>query len=197
MNTDASTPLSQWVGSQAWWADTANAPNPLNHRNHFVDDDHNVSTVDSQQGVLPAVGADTWIPPQERQQQRETYRDPRRMFGDLPNSSCDARLLGDPVERELGRRAADAGSTTTAVPRHGEVERTRATAVDTRWEAGLHTAESGKQDQDPMKEECEQLRHQLASLARERDRYVRKVDEGRSGCLQRVFKGVSVEEAYE
>lgn len=94
------------------------------------------------------------------------------MFGDLPNSSLDPDLLGDPIQRELERRAAEAD----AIQREpaGAIiatgPRTVTFADSTRQQPGAGPSGNGTNSHEFWQIECSRLEGQIAGLAREKER---------------------------
>lgn len=162
VDTDASTPLSQWNAPRPWWigADASGTGN------YGTDgrDSIQVETRDNDRLDQPCSGAEAGGGlPQDRRS-----RDPRKIFGDLPNSSYDTGLLGDPITRELEQREANRRRPTagpdartwfdTGHTMSGSVPRRR--SVDNR-----------RTDQVFWREEFNRLEDQLTTLSLERERF--------------------------
>lgn len=102
------------------------------------------------------------------------HRDPRSLFGDLPNSSFNPDLLGDPIQRELELRVAEADSlqrspaaVAVAAAASGPLTVTFADTARPRSDdfGGNFTDVHGF-----WRDECGRLQGQIANLARERER---------------------------
>lgn len=133
---------------------------------------------------MSAAAADTteealYLPVQQQTQQQQyaANPDPRSMFGDLPNSSLDRTLLGDPIQRELDLRSAAKKSTTVVV--HGSsannrndssaLSETRRVRVNTAATGATSSVEISADDAVFWKEECRRLQRRLSSVDDERD----------------------------
>ena len=117
-----STPPSEWIAPPSWWVGADLAGGQGDHHNRANDGgtgSRNHEQREEQKKLLRASNdghrqrASTLvsfepeenrvrIPPEK--QPGVVGRDPRSMFGDLPNSSFDTDLLGDPIRRELDQR---------------------------------------------------------------------------------------------
>lgn len=161
---EASTPPPQWTAPQPWWAgmDSDRENNESGGRHGEVqsnsnrwDQDQPISTNDTTEGL---------------RQPMRVGRNPRSIFGDLPNSSYNADILADPIQRELERREVEqqrpsvAGAVTWS-----NIERVNASVE---MSGGSELGGHGENNIDFWREECVRLHSQLASLARERERCV-------------------------
>lgn len=119
--TGGSTPRSEWIAPPAWWAgvDPAGGQGDHHNREDYVGrsgrshgqqkEQKELSSQASSNGRRQYVSTVASFEPENRvqvpfQRERVVGRDPRKMFGDLPNSSFDINLLGDPIKRELDQR---------------------------------------------------------------------------------------------
>lgn len=156
--------MSQDVAPQSWWAGV----DAINSRQNTTDGrGHN------QFKSATAAGTEEARMPvnQQAQQQYAGIRDPRAMFGDLPNSSLDVNLLGDPIRRELELHSAAINTVQrrpSAKNRKGRsLSETRRVSVNT-----AATAAATVEIADVAgfwKEECRRLQRRLSSLDDERD----------------------------
>lgn len=129
-----STPPSEWIAPPSWWVG-AELARGQGDRHNTADDggtgSRNHEQREEQKKLLQASNdghrqrASTLVSfepdenslriPPERQR-GVVGGDPRSMFGDLPNSSFDTALLGDPIKRELDQRGElSAGNTISLV----------------------------------------------------------------------------------
>lgn len=171
---DTSTPTSHWVAPHVWWADT---------------DDNIEVNLNSAISPLPPPWDNTRRPssqavvgngPSPRLQ--HMHRDPRGIFGDLPNSSFNGALT-DPVERELRRRSAAVQEREATTPVSSDPPKQKINEDGITFDveqqvgegAGVVTARTGTAvdvvDIGSWREECHRLQGELANLARQRDRW--------------------------
>lgn len=152
-NAGSGTPTTRWA-PQSWWVgDDARSEDGYASDRHPMQLPPAVSGSQRRRSQLSAVDPDTVR--DQIQQQGMPYRDPRSMFGDLPNSSFNPDSLGDPIQRELELRAAE-----SAAVRRPLADAPAVTFADT------------SRPRSPMfwRDECGRLQDQLASLVRERER---------------------------
>lgn len=162
-NAGGATPTSQWA-PQSWWVGDGERS-----KDGYTSDHHLLhlppATIGSQRrrSQLSAVDPDT--DEGQIQQQHVPYRDPRSMFGDLPNSSFNPESLDDPIQRELKLRGAESA----AVQRSPTV----APAVTFADISRQSSAEPRSGDRASLifwRDEYRRLQGQLASLAKDRER---------------------------
>lgn len=101
-------------------------------------------------------------------------RDPRSLFGDLPNSSLNPDLLGDPIQRELELHPAGSGASqrnpTAAAAAAGGPLTTVAFADTARPHRDGFFGGNSTDIHGFWRDECGRLQGQIANLARERER---------------------------
>lgn len=171
---DISTPTSRWVAPHVLWAGTDdNVEVKLNSATSATPPLWDANT--RRQSSQSVVGDG---PPRPL---KHTARDPRSLFGDLPNSSYDG-VLTDPIERELRRRSAavQEHEATAPVSSDPPQQKTNEDTITLDVEqqvdegAGVVTARTGPAVDDVgaafWMEECRRLQGELANLARQRDR---------------------------
>ena len=193
-DTGGSTPCSQWIGPPSWWAGAENAEVQANR----VDADGGGRSGDhhqqEQEDLLALQANNTGHQPlastppasfapenrllPQRQQRISRGGDPRSMFGDLPNSSFDTELLGDPIRRyrELDhqREAAvrlrpSTAAAAAAAAAAGDVNPTL--TPNATGEAGpSQRAGLSGNNEEFWRRECSRLQDRLESLTKERER---------------------------
>lgn len=158
-NAGGGTPTTQWA-PQSWWVgDDARS------EDGYANDGHQLQLSRRRRSQLSGVDADT-DQGRLQQQQGAPYRDPRSMFGDLPNSSFNPEVLGDPIQRELELRAAEA-----AAVRRSPADATAAvTFADISRQPSPELGSGDGATHVFWRDECARLQGQLASLAREKER---------------------------
>lgn len=168
---EGSTPTSQWAPPQSWWVG-----------NDARSDDGNAD--DLHQPYLPSGSRNgrrrsrlTFTAEAGSTGEGVPHRDPRSLFGDLPNSSLDPDSLGDPIQRELELRAAGAGSlqrglTAAVVPTEGPAGPLTVTFADSARPRSDNFRGNGNSTDVHgfWRDECGRLQGQIASLDRERER---------------------------
>lgn len=148
------TPTTQWAPHSWWVGDDARSEDGIPSDHHPLQLPPATSDSQRRRSQLAAGDADT-VP----------HRDPRSIFGDLPNSSFNPDSLGDPIQRELQLRAMEPAA----------VQTSPAPAVTFANISMQPSAEFESGDRVSLtywREECGRLQDQLASLAREKERYV-------------------------
>lgn len=163
--SERSTPTSQWATPQSWWVgDDARSEdgNANDHRQpHFPSSSRNGRR--RSRLVFTAETGSTG--------EGAPIRDPRSLFGDLPNSSLNPDSLGDPVQRELELRAAGAGSLQLSPsPAAAATGPLTVTFADFARPYGDSSRGNGTHAHGFWREECGRLQGQIASLDRERER---------------------------
>lgn len=184
---ERSTPTSQWAAGQSWWVGDEVKSDDGNTTNAQLSPSggtrRRLSRLTSEVEAVTEAGRI-----QQRQQQQQLQqqqqdvreRDPRRMFGDLPNSSLDQDLLGDPIQREQELRAAGDATVWRRPPHSGSGAAAAAAGdvrpavsfADTNRLSGEEEVGGDSRSQSFWEDECGRLQKQLASLARERERCV-------------------------
>lgn len=170
---EGSTPTSQWAPPQSWWVgDDARS-----------EDGH---TDDLRQPYLPSSSRNgrrrsrlMFAAETESTGEDAPHRDPRSLFGDLPNSSLDPDVLGDPIQRELELRAAGAGTVrrsptaaAAAAPAEAAAGPLTVTFADSArsYSDNFRGNGNGADVHGFWRDECGRLQGQIASLDRERER---------------------------
>lgn len=160
---EGSTPTAQWAASPSWWVGDDLRSDDGNRDEHLPLAAPARSSDIRRSSHLAAAASEEGAP--------HRPRDSRRMFGDLPNSSLDPDVLGDPIQRELERRAAGpdviqrepAEATVAIGPRI-------VTFADSTRQPGAALSGNGTNSHGFWQIECSRLQGQIASLAREKER---------------------------
>lgn len=161
--------MSHGVVPQPWWAGV-----------DAIHSHHNTTDGRGHNQFMSATAADTDearmpVKQQAQQQHYAAMRDPRSMFGDLPNSSLNINLLGDPVQRELELQSAAMHTTVRRTRRPSAKKRKGRSLSETRRvsvNTAATTAAARMEIADVAvfwKEECRRLQRRLSSLDDERD----------------------------
>lgn len=164
--TGGGTPTTQWA-PQSWWVgDDARSEDGFPSDHHPLQLPPATSGSQRRRSQLSA-GDDADTDQGRIQQQGVPHRDPRSMFGDLPNSSLNPDLLGDPIQRELELRAAESAAVQTSpAPTHTPA----VTFADIPMQPSAELGSGDRASLTYWREECGRLQDQLAGLAREKER---------------------------
>ena len=159
--TEGSTPTSQWAAPQAWWVGDDAKSEDGNASNHFSSSSGNGRRRSRLMYTAEAGSTGEGVP----------RRDPRSLFGDLPNSSVNPDSLGDPIQRELELRAAGVGSLQRSpAPAAAAAGPLTVTFADSARPYGDSSHGNGTDIHGFWRDECGRLQSQIASLDRERER---------------------------
>lgn len=157
--------MSQDVAPQSWWAgaDAINSrQNTTDGRGHYQF--NSATAAGTEEARMPVK--------QQAQQQYAAIRDPRIMFGDLPNSSLEMNVLGDPIRRELELHSAAINT----VQRRSSIKNRKGRSLSETRRVSVNTAAATAAASVEIadvagfwKEECRRLQRRLSSLDDERD----------------------------
>lgn len=175
LGEEGSTPTSQWRPSPSWWVgdDARSEDGRSNLTGHEQAPPRRSSRLSQEMSTLESDHSNII----QQAQESVTQADPRSMFGPLPNSSFND-VLDNPIQRELERREVKAAERTTA---EVAVAQRRPSAVADRQQAASF-ADATRQSiggawehsarENFWRDECSRLQVQLASLSKEKDRYL-------------------------